>query len=51
MNPEQRDYLNHRMVRAAESLEVARLAFENNHLQDAVNRMYFACFYMVSALL
>jgi uncharacterized protein (UPF0332 family) len=51
MNPEQRDYLNYRMARAAESLEVARLAFENNHLQDAVNRLYYACFYMVSALL
>jgi uncharacterized protein (UPF0332 family) len=51
MTPEQRDYLNYRMLRAAESLEVARLAFENNHLQDAVNRLYYACFYMVSALL
>ena len=51
MKPEERDYLEYRMTRAAESLEVARLALENNHLQDAVNRLYYGCFYMVTALL
>jgi uncharacterized protein (UPF0332 family) len=51
MKPEERDYLEYRMIRAAESLDVARLALGNNHLQDAVNRLYYACFYMVTALL
>lgn len=51
MKSEERDYLRYRMTRAAESLEVARLALDNNHLQDAVNRLYYACFYMVTALL
>lgn len=51
MTSEERHYLRYRMTRAVESLEVARLALENNHLQDAVNRLYYACFYVVTALL
>lgn len=51
MNSEERDYVRYRAARSAESLEVARWAHEHGHLQDAVNRIYYACFYAVSALL
>ncbi len=37
--------------RARESLEDAKLLFRNNRLYSAVNRIYYALFYQVSALL
>jgi uncharacterized protein (UPF0332 family) len=51
VNTEERDYVRYRAARVAESIEVARWAHEHGHLQDAVNRIYYACFYAVSALL
>jgi uncharacterized protein (UPF0332 family) len=51
MNPEKQDFLRHRMARAHETLEDARLMLEQGHLHSVVNRIYYACFYMVSALL
>jgi hypothetical protein len=39
------------MDRADEALDVARLVLKLGHPQDAVNRLYYACFYAVSALL
>lgn len=44
-------YIRYRAARAAETLEEAELALENGHLHGAVNRIYYACFYAVSALL
>ena len=37
--------------RARESLEDAKLLLENRRLHSAVNRIYYALFYQVSALL
>lgn len=51
MTPETTELVRYRLVRAAESLAEAKLLFENDHVQTAVNRMYYACFYAVSALL
>ena len=51
MTPEEKDYLQYRLTRANETLQAAELLLENNHLYDAVNRTYYACFHAVSALL
>ena len=51
MKPEILNCVRYRMGRADEVLEVARSNFELGHPQDAVNRLYYACFYAVSALL
>lgn len=51
MNHEEAVYVRYRTSRAAETMQVAKLVLENGHLPDAVNRLYYACFYAVSALL
>jgi len=39
------------MERAEETLEEAALMLEKGHVNTAVNRLYYACFYAVNALL
>jgi hypothetical protein len=39
------------MERAVEALDEAKLLFEGGHINTYVNRLYYACFYAVSALL
>jgi uncharacterized protein (UPF0332 family) len=51
MKSEEIDLVRHRVTRAEETLEDARLVLEQGHLHSAVNRLYYACFYIVSALL
>ncbi len=51
MTSEAEDYIRYRLSRADESLEEARLLLQNGHLNGAVNRLYYGCFYSVSALL
>ncbi len=34
------DYIDYRLTRARESLEVARLSLDAGHVHDAVNRLY-----------
>ncbi|HUW59741.1 MAG TPA: HEPN domain-containing protein [Candidatus Bathyarchaeia archaeon] len=51
MNPETVAYVRYRTALAQENLDVAKLALTASHLRSAVNRLYYACFYMVSALL
>lgn len=41
----------YRMERSNESIEAAKIMFENNMLTFSVNRIYYAMFYAVSALL
>ena len=43
--------IQHRLQRARETLEEARLLAEIKHWNAAVNRLYYACFYAVSSLL
>lgn len=45
------DLVRHRLQRATEALEEARLLQEGGHLHAAVSRLYYACFYAISALL
>ncbi|WP_324670396.1 HEPN domain-containing protein [Geochorda subterranea] len=43
--------VRYRLARALETLDEARLLFENGKLHGCVNRLYYACFYAVEALL
>ncbi len=51
MTPEERALVEYRLERAHEALEEARLLFGAGHLHTYVNRLYYACFYAMSALL
>ncbi len=46
-----RDLVLYRMARANESLEDARILAGSKRWNACVNRLYYACFYAVSALL
>lgn len=41
----------YRMSRAHEAIEEAKILFDAGHINSYVNRLYYACFYAVSALL
>ncbi len=51
MNKYKKEYISYRIVRAKESLRDAKLLAKNARWNACVNRLYYACFYMVSALL
>ncbi len=51
MKSEEIKYIRYRQARAGETLREAELTLKNGHLHGAVNRIYYACFYAVSALL
>ena len=51
MTDGQRELVRYRMERASETLQEARLMVEGGHLHGAANRIYYACFYAVVALL
>jgi uncharacterized protein (UPF0332 family) len=51
MNKELSDLIKYRIDRARESLEEARVLADSGHWNACVNRLYYACFYAVSALL
>ena len=45
------DLIKYRLDRAENALEEAHLLFESDHINTYVNRLYYATFYAVSALL
>jgi uncharacterized protein (UPF0332 family) len=45
------DLVKYRVSRALESLSEAKILAESSHWNACVNRLYYACFYAVSALL
>ena len=51
MTDEERTIVKYRMQRAYETVEEAKLMFDAGHINAYVNRLYYACFYAVSALL
>ena len=51
MTSERAELIRYRLARAAESVAEAKLLLANDHVRTAVNRLYYACFYSVSALL
>ncbi len=51
MTQEERTLAAYRMSRAHETLEEAKVLFAAGHINAYVNRLYYACFYALSALL
>ena len=51
MTKEKRALIEYRMERARESLDDAKMTLEAGRIYTCVNRLYYACFYAVSALL
>ncbi len=51
MTEEQLALVLHRINRAREAIEEARVLLAANHANACVNRLYYACFYAVSALI
>ncbi|MCD6197185.1 MAG: HEPN domain-containing protein [Deltaproteobacteria bacterium] len=51
MNDAEITLIRYRMDRSKEALSAARLMYEKDHYNDAVNRLYYSCFYAVAALL
>ena len=51
MKRDLQDLVAYRLERARETLEDARVVAERGHASSCVNRIYYACFYAVSALL
>lgn len=51
MNEGEREYIHYRVARAEATLEAASLLLQKNLLHDTVNRLYYACFHAVTALL
>jgi uncharacterized protein len=51
MTPETRMLVQYRLDRAREALAEASLLLDSGHANTGVNRLYYACFYAVSALL
>jgi uncharacterized protein (UPF0332 family) len=45
------DYSNYRLQRAKETIQEVEKHIENKFWNTAINRMYYACFYAVGALL
>ena len=45
------EIIKYRRERAKETLEDAKILFENKRLRSTVNRIYYALFYEVTALL
>lgn len=46
-----KDYIEYRLLSAKETYEAAKLLAENSHWNSAINRLYYTCFYSISALL
>ncbi len=51
MNEEQEKVVEHRLKKAHETLISAKLLLDADQRISAVNRLYYACFYAVTALL
>jgi uncharacterized protein len=49
MTPETRILVQYRLDRAREALAEAVLLLDSGHANTGVNRLYYACFYAVSA--
>ena len=45
------DLIRYKLERSGETLEEAKVMIQTSHLYGAANRIYYACFYAVSALL
>ena len=46
-----KELIKYRLDRAKETLDEAKVMMESGHVYGAANRVYYACFYSVTALL
>jgi uncharacterized protein (UPF0332 family) len=51
MTKDQNDYIDYRLQRASDTFNDAKLLADNGRWNSSINRLYYACFYAVSALL
>ena len=51
MTSDPRDYVRYRVERSEEALRAATRAFDEDDLSEAVGRLYYSCFHLVTALL
>lgn len=51
MKYNKKDLINYRIARATETLEEAKWLAEKNYWNTVANRLYYACFYVISAYL
>jgi uncharacterized protein (UPF0332 family) len=51
MNAERSEYVSRRIANAKKTLEEVDILIENKLWNMSVNRLYYACFYAVTALL
>ncbi len=51
MTKESKELAKYRLERAFQTLDEAKLLFDSGYTNTYVNRLYYACFYAVSALL
>jgi len=49
MTKETVEYIRYRISRARDALQLAQLAIDNDFRYDAVNRLYYACFFGICA--
>lgn len=49
--PRKYEYINYRLEKAHETLEVAKLLIKHEAWNSAINRLYYAAYYAISALL
>lgn len=50
-NTDIKDYVRYKIVKSNHSLRAASLLMENKFYNEAINRLYFACFYLIKAFL
>jgi len=50
VKPSNKDLIKYRVDRAFETLEEANILAQYNHWDTVANRLYYSCFYAVSAL-
>lgn len=51
MSAYRQDYIEYRLAKAYESFDDAKLLSKNESWNASINRLYYACYYAVSALL
>jgi len=51
MSFEKDDYIKYRMQKSLATINEVKVLIDNNFWNTAINRMYYACFYAVGALL
>ncbi len=46
-----KEYVDYRLNQAKETLKTAKLLASDNHWNSVINRLYYSCFYAITALL